>query len=106
MMILTVAHMDFNKQQQMVVEFDPYLQHPFSMIIAGSSGCGKTTYLKEMLVTKQISPPPVKVFWFYSEWQDSYNNFPDNVEFVKGLPSSFDSFLESTEKYICSHSHT
>ena len=33
-------------------------------------------------------------------------NFPDNVEFVKGLPSSFDSFLEYTEKYICSHSHT
>ena len=98
MIISTVDHMDFDKQHQKVVEFDPHLQHPFSMIIAGSSGCGKTTYLKEMLNTNRITPQPVKIFWFYSEWQDSYNNFPDNVEFVEGLPSSFDSFLGYTEK--------
>ena len=42
-------------------------KHPFTMIVAGPTSCGKTTWLTSLLQKSQtaIAPPPRKIFWFY-----------------------------------------
>ena len=77
----------------MEVEFDTRFKHPFSMIVAGSSGSGKTVFTKQVLRSADVEFE--KMFWFYSEWQEGYRDCTD-VTFVSGMPSSLDSYLEST----------
>ena len=61
-------------------------KHPFSALIAGSSGSGKTVFVSRLLKFKdQIINTPIKeVIWCYSEWQSTYNTMK-NVRFHKGL---------------------
>ena len=77
----------------MEVQFDTRFKHPFSMIVAGSSGSGKTVFTKQVLRSADVEFE--KMFWFYSEWQEGYRDCAD-VTFVSGMPSSLDSYLEST----------
>ena len=66
---------------------DTRLQHPFSCIIAGASGSGKTVFVTKLIehVQSMIDPPPEKIIWHYGEWQSLFETMP-NVEFVEGLP--------------------
>lgn len=72
------------------MNFDTRFQHPFSMIVAGASGTGKTHFVRTLLQDGQVNPPFVSVYWFYSEWQPAYETFPPHVKFVEGLPDSLD----------------
>ena len=78
----------------MEVEFDTRFQHPFSMIIAGSSGSGKTYFTK--LLMDRVSVTFEKIFWFYTEWQDAYRDC-DHIDFIAGMPTSFDEYLDVTD---------
>ena len=40
------------------------IKHSMSMIISGSTGTGKTYYIKDLLVENLIQPPPA--MWSYS----------------------------------------
>lgn len=64
------------------------LRHPSTCVIAGPTGSGKTSFLISLLKNADVmfDPPPEKIFWCYSEWQDGYNKIP-NVEFIEGLPT-------------------
>lgn len=64
------------------------LIHPFTCIIAGPTGCGKSTFVHELLQQKedQIHPPPERIIWCYSEWQSLYTSLMGKVEFHQGLP--------------------
>ena len=66
---------------------DPHLKHPFTAIVAGPTGCGKSTFVKTLLDHKinMIDPVPERVVWYYGEWQPLYETITD-VEFVEGLP--------------------
>ena len=66
---------------------DVRLQHPFSCIIAGASGSGKTAFVTKLIkhVQSMINPPPEKIIWHYGEWQSLFETMPD-VEFVEDLP--------------------
>ena len=66
---------------------DPRLKHPFTGIIAGPTGSGKSYFVKELISNAHvmIEPPPQKIIWHYGEWQTLYERM-DNVEFVEGLP--------------------
>ena len=77
----------------MEVEFDTRFKHPFSMIVAGSSGSGKTVFTKQVLHSADVEFE--RIFWFYSEWQDGYQDCA-GVKFVSGMPTSLDAYLEST----------
>ena len=38
-----------------------------------------------------IDPPPVRVTWYYGEWQSAYENLDiPNLHLEEGLPTSFD----------------
>ena len=63
-------------------------QHPFSMLVAGPSGAGKTHLIKRILESDIISPQPKKVIWCYAEYQPLYDELKAAGlvdEFVEGL---------------------
>lgn len=60
------------------------LQHHFTAIIAGPSRAGKTTFLAKLMNfhKSMIDPPPEKIYFCYSEWQNIYDSPSFNgVEF-------------------------
>ena len=48
---------------------DPRWQHPFTCIVAGPTGCGKTTFVARLLrnASEMIDPPPERVTWYYDQ---------------------------------------
>ena len=77
---------------------DTRLVHPFTSIVAGPTGCGKTTFVLSLLrhSLTLVNLQPEKITWCYREWQPLYSTLSTihpNLECVEGLPdvSSFDS---------------
>ena len=71
------------------------LKTPFTMIIAGGSGCGKTTLVLNMIkhISHVADIPPRKIVIVYSQMQPLYEEIvkisPCVVEFVEGLSKDF-----------------
>ena len=72
------------------------LGHPFTMMVAASTGGGKTWLVKNLLENRKqwISPaPPQRIIWIYGQWQPLYVELqriiPD-IEFVKGIPANIE----------------
>ena len=63
--------------------------HPFTCVIAGPTGCGKTVWVRQFLehISTIMSPVPEEVVWCYGEWQAVYEQMKD-VTFVEGLPQT------------------
>lgn len=77
-------------------DFDPSYKHPFSMIVSGTSGSGKTVFTMDLLSGNTevgVSPPVERVYWYYGEWQEKYNAAPPHFTFIPGLPSDLDEQL-------------
>ena len=72
---------------------DSRLAHPFTCIVSGSTGSGKSVFTLKLIEHAQeiISPPPESILCCYGEYQKIFDNYP-GVEFHDGLPdvSSFD----------------
>lgn len=66
---------------------DPRLQSPFTCVVAGPTGSGKSWFIMRLLARAQamIDPVPKRVVWCYGEWQHMYSTIK-NVDFVEGLP--------------------
>ena len=66
---------------------DPRLKHPFTALVAGPTGCGKSTLVKQLVEhqAELIDPVPEQVLWYYGEWQPLYESMP-RVQFIEGLP--------------------
>ena len=62
-------------------------KHPFTAILAGPTGCGKTQFTFRFIreVSKLMSPSPEKIIYCYGEYQNLFSQYP-NVEFNQGLP--------------------
>ena len=76
---------------------DSRLAHPFTCIVSGPTGSGKSVFTLKLIEHAQeiISPPPERILciyiFCYGEYQKIFYNYPE-VEFHDGLPdvSSFD----------------
>ena len=72
---------------------DSRLEHPFTCIVSGSTGSGKSVFTLKLIEHAQqiISPPSERILFCYGECQKIFDNYPV-VEFHDGLPemSSFD----------------
>ena len=66
---------------------DPRMKHPFTCIIAGPTGSGKTYFVRRLLahIEEMMKPLPDHIVWYYGEWQPIYATIR-GVEFVEGLP--------------------
>lgn len=71
------------------------LHHPFTMIVAGPTGSGKTQWVTKLLtefqnITTLTVNRPTNILWCYGQWQQLYSErIPNcNVQYYKGLVSS------------------
>ena len=62
---------------------DVSLKSPFTCVVNGPTGCGKTVFVRKLLESDLIFPRPRKVIWCYSEWQSAYEEI--DAKFVEGL---------------------
>ncbi len=71
---------------------DPRSKHHFTCIVAGPTGCGKTTFVARLLrnSSTMIDPSTESVTWYYGEWQSVYENLDIPNLYLEGLPTSFD----------------
>ena len=77
-------------------------KHPFTCIVAGPTGCGKSTFVTRMLrhAAAMIDPPPERITWCYGEWKEAYATMDlVDVRFEEGL-SSESMFDSSTRNLI------
>lgn len=79
--------MNTTKQQNPPME--THFRHPFTGIVAGPTGSGKSSWIKQLLKNKhKIIPTPDAIYWCYSEWQPLYETITDaqvNILFIEGL---------------------
>ena len=89
---------NLKSMQKEICLFDvPTLHHPFTCMISGPTGCGKSTFVSKLLEMRQdkIDPAPDRVIWCYSEWQPLYNTMIGSVEFHQGLPENIDTSVRN-----------
>ena len=55
---------------------DPRFKHPFTAVLAGPTGSGKTEFIKKLLtnIKALITPLPHTILVCYGEWQAAYND--------------------------------
>ena len=83
-------------------------QHPFTHIVSGPTGCGKTTYVKKLLQHNNILIKPyiTRIVWIYGYWQPMYDELAKTVhppiEFIQDIPHdlSDDSFISPNDNNI------
>ena len=64
-------------------------KHPFTCIVAGSTGCGKTQFVVRLIenACRMIVPPPLKFVYCYGAYQPLFDRVT-GVQFHDGLPDS------------------
>ncbi|VDH90151.1 Hypothetical predicted protein [Mytilus galloprovincialis] len=77
------------------------LGHPFTMMLAGPTGSGKTFWMKMLLERAKcmIKPTPERIIWCYKRWQPLFTEMQQtvkNIIFVQGIPDDMnsDSFID------------
>ena len=76
--------------------------HPFTMIVAGPTRSGKTTWVTRLLQNrlKQIKPIPFRIIWCYVHWQPMYDELKrliPEIQWADALPTTetFETFTDS-----------
>jgi len=67
-------------------------KHPFTCLVSGPTGSGKTMWVREFLKHKAVMMDivPEEVIWYYGSWQSVYEELSETVTFCEGLPSSLE----------------
>jgi len=63
------------------------LRHPFTALVTGPTGSGKTSFVFKLIESADImiDPPPAEIVYCYGEYQASFDRYP-HVDFRRGLP--------------------
>ena len=74
------------------------LQHPFTAVVAGPTGCGKSAWVLRLVdnAGEMIEPPPTRICYCYGEFQAIFNNYPQ-VTFHEGLPELGDEVFDGQQ---------
>jgi hypothetical protein len=66
--------------------FMPWV-HPFTSMIAGSTGSGKSMFVRRFVhnIKHMMTPKPDRILWCYGEYQTLYRTV-EGIEFQQGLP--------------------
>ena len=61
--------------------------HPFTSIVAGPTGCGKTNFVLRLIdnVNTMIAPTPNKIIYYFTEYQSIFDRYP-HADFRQGVP--------------------
>lgn len=63
-------------------------KHPWTSLICGPTGCGKTFFVKRFLryLGEMSDTPFARILFFFGEWQPTYAELGKNIEFHEGIP--------------------
>ena len=68
------------------------LQHPFTMLVAGPTGIGKTYWVNRLLQHRRemITPPPEEILWCHGQRQPFHKTLQDTYPSLRldGLPDT------------------
>lgn len=64
---------------------------PATIVLSGTTSSGKSTWIEQFLKEDMFDITPSKVFYCYGVYQKKFETI-SNVDFIHGLPESFDSF--------------
>ncbi|GFY50941.1 uncharacterized protein TNIN_438641 [Trichonephila inaurata madagascariensis] len=67
---------------------------PFTLILAGPSGSGKSQFVKKLIENKMIKPFLKKLVWCYGVYQTLYEEMT-NISFHEGIPSNLHQYLDA-----------
>ena len=64
-------------------------KHPFTCIVAGPTGCGKTKFVLRLVdnIDSMIVPTPEKTIYYFGEYQPLFDDY-EHVDFRQGLPKA------------------
>ena len=81
---------------------DISLKHPFSMLISGGRGVGKTEFTKKLLKSKLIAPPRKRLAWYYAKHQEDLFEvlMKMNVEYAESFPGELDKYFKMNKRNI------
>ena len=65
------------------------MKHPFTCIVSGPTGCGKTSLVRNIIQEKIIEPAPRNILWLYAADQPLYKGMK-GVKFYKGIPEDIE----------------
>ena len=74
---------------------------PATITLSGASFSGKSSFLKKLIENNYFDKPVNKVFYCYGTWTDNYNNFPEGVTFVNGIPDDFNFMFGPGHNLVC-----
>jgi len=74
------------------------LHHPFTAVVAGPTGCGKSAWVLRLIDNAReiIYTPPSSIHYCYGEYQPIFNKYPQ-VQLHEGLPELGSETLDSRE---------
>lgn len=72
---------------------------PTTIVCSGGTGSGKTVWLARLLKENLFTIPPKRVIYCYGVWQSLFDTMK-NIDFVEGLPTSFDSYCDGNHNII------
>ena len=74
------------------------LHHPFTAVVAGPTGSGKSEWVLRLIdhANEIIEPPPSRVWYCYGEFQATFNSYP-RIHFHEGLPDMSDAAFDGSE---------
>jgi len=61
-------------------------RHPFTAIVSGPTGSGKTQFVMRVVdsADAMIKPTPRKIVYYFAEYQPLFERYEDRIEFVTG----------------------
>ena len=74
------------------------LCHPFTAIVSGPTGCGKTAWVLRLIdnIREMMEPVPRRIWYYYGEYQHAFNKYV-SVHFEEGLPKLSDEVFDESE---------
>jgi len=74
------------------------LHHPFTAVVAGPTGCGKSAWVLRLIdnAREMIYPPPSRIHYCYGKYQPIFNKYPQ-MQFHEGLPELSNEAFDSRE---------
>ena len=72
---------------------------PTTITISGMTSSGKTYWLHRVLNENLFETPVENIYWCYGVWQSLYDQM-SNVNFIKGIPTSFDELANGRHNII------
>ena len=74
---------------------------PFTAIVSGPTGCGKTAWVLRLIdnIREMIEPVSRRIWYYYGEYQPAFNNYV-LVHFEEGLPQLSDGVFDASKRSL------